>query len=184
MDHSRALAGVVAATEDTVAHTCAQLAERRPARAERLRQLSQHAHQEAVRMRERERDHGQPPARRTDLGRGQVAAQEGPLAAWVRPGASGPVVMLSGEADMRSSGELVELLVSQLAGGARRLTVDVSGLSFADSAAVRALIMAAKVFRERGGTLVLLRPQRAVAKALNLFGANQLITVREPDGGP
>jgi anti-sigma B factor antagonist len=183
LGQSRTLAGVVAATEDTVALTYAQLAERRPARAERLRQLSQHAHQEAVHMRERARDSGQPPARRTDLGRGSAAAREGPLAAWVRTGPSGPVVVLSGEADMKSSGELTELLVSQLSGGARRLTVDVSGLSFADSASVRALVIAAKVFKERGGTLVLLRPQRAVAKVLNLLGADQLIAVREPGGG-
>lgn len=76
---SRALAGVVAETEDTVALTYARLAERRSARAERLRQLSRHAHQEAARMRELAHDRSQPPAQRTDLGRGRAAAREAPL---------------------------------------------------------------------------------------------------------
>src|SRR5262249_58093484 len=85
MAQSRALAGAVAATEDTVALTYARLAERRPPRAERLRQLSQHARAEAGRL-------------------------------------------------------------------------------------------------ERGGTLVLLRPQRAVAKMLNLLGADQLIARHDGEG--
>jgi len=91
-------------------------------------------------------------------------------------------VVLSGEVDMRSSGELAELLVPHLSGSARRLMVDVSGLSFADSASVRALVMAAKALRERGGTLVLLRPQPAVAKVLNLLRADRLIAVHEGGG--
>jgi anti-anti-sigma factor len=62
----------------------------------------------------------------------------------------------------------------------RRLVVDASGLRFADSESVRVLVVAAKMLRERGGELVLLRPQAAVAKVLNLMGADQVIIVEEP----
>ena len=57
-------------------------------------------------------------------------------------GAAGPVVILSGEADLRSAGRLGELLTVQLATGVERLQVDVSGLSFMDSASMRALVLA------------------------------------------
>jgi anti-anti-sigma factor len=76
----------------------------------------------------------------------------------VAAGEAGPVVVLSGEADLRSAGRLSELLTSQLAAGAVRLLVDVSGLSFADSASVRALV------------LVLVRPQPVVMRVLELLG--------------
>ena len=69
-------------------------------------------------------------------------------------GAAGPVVILSGEADLWSAGRLGELLTVQLATGVERLRVDVSGLSFIDSASMRALVLAARALRERAGVLV------------------------------
>jgi anti-anti-sigma factor len=58
------------------------------------------------------------------------------------------------------------------------LTIDVSGLSFADSASVRVLVLAARTLKKRGGGLVLLRPQRGVARMLEITGADQMIKVR------
>jgi anti-anti-sigma regulatory factor len=49
-------------------------------------------------------------------------------------GADGPIVVLSGEADATSARLLREMLTTQLSTGARRVTVDASGLSFLDSA--------------------------------------------------
>jgi len=100
------------------------------------------------------------------------------LKASVAAGESGPVVLLSGEADLASARELSELLTAQLAGGVQRLMVDLSGLRFADSASVRALVLAGKTLRERGGALVLARPQRAVARVLELMGVDQLLVVQ------
>ena len=102
-------------------------------------------------------------------------------------GESGPVVVLSGEADWSTVGQLSELITAQLAGGVRQLMVDASGLRFADSASVRVLVLAARTLKERGGALVLLRPQPAVARMLTLLGVDQSITVRggtepEPEG--
>jgi anti-anti-sigma factor len=111
---------------------------------------------------------------------------EGMLEAWVAAGASGPVIFLSGETGPGSKAQLSALLTRQLAGGTRHLTVDVSGLRSADPAGLRALVLAAVLLTDRGGGLVLLRPQEPVARALALTGAGHLFTIRggtpgEPD---
>ena len=93
-------------------------------------------------------------------------------------GESGPVVVLSGEADWSTVGQLSELITAQLAGGVRQLMVDASGLRFADSASVRVLVLAARTLKERGGALVLMRPQPAVARVLELMGADQLLVIQ------
>jgi anti-anti-sigma factor len=107
------------------------------------------------------------------------------LEASVAAGESGPVITLCGEADPASKAQLSALLARQLAGGTQYLTVDVSGLRFADPAAMRALILAAITLTDRGGTLVLLRPQEPVARALALTGAGHMFTIRgETQGEP
>ena len=103
---------------------------------------------------------------------------QGVLEASVAAGESGPVIVLAGEADLTCAEQFGELLTGQLAGGTRRLTIDVSGLRFADSASIRALVLAAKTLKERDGSLVLLHPQRPVARVLALLGADQMITIR------
>jgi anti-anti-sigma factor len=100
---------------------------------------------------------------------------------------SGPVVVLSGEADYTCLAQLDAVLTGQLSGGTRWLTIDVSGLRFADTASIRALILAAKALRERYGSLVLLNPQRPVARVLALLGADQMFTIQtgpDPRDGP
>ena len=86
--------------------------------------------------------------------------------------------MLSGESDLMSARQLNELLTAQLAAGTQDLVLDVSGLRFADSASVRALVLAARTLRKRSGSLILIRPQPAVARVLELMGATQLLVVR------
>jgi anti-sigma B factor antagonist len=102
----------------------------------------------------------------------------GALESSVAAGTQGPVVVLSGEADLMSAGQLTELLTEQLAGGALHLTIDLSGLIFADSASVRALVLAGRTLRERGGSLVLIRPQPPVARVLELMGVTELLSVQ------
>ena len=97
----------------------------------------------------------------------------------VAAGALGPVVTLSGEADVTTVAELNQTLTAQLASDARHLTVDLSGLCFADSAVIRELVMAGRKLKDRGGGLVLANPQPAVARALSLLGVDQAIEVRD-----
>lgn len=113
-----------------------------------------------------------------------MLAAVGMLQTSVTAGESGPVVILSGEADLSSAAQLSDLLTAQLSSGAQRLMVDVSGLSFADSASVRALVLAGKTLKERGGTLVIARPRRAVARLLELMGVDELLVVQGGAAGP
>ena len=107
------------------------------------------------------------------------------LTARVAAGESGPVIVLSGEADLTTVAQLSALITAQLAGGTRQLTIDVSGLWFADSATIRTLMLAARTLRDGGGSLVLLRPQQSVARMLALTGAEQMFTIRgETHGEP
>jgi len=109
---------------------------------------------------------------------GDGAIPQSPLTAWVAAGESGPVIVLSGEADLTCAGQLSALITAQLSRGTRQLTIDVSELRFADSASIRTLVLAARTLRERGGSLVLLRPRQPVARVLTLTGAEQMFTIR------
>jgi stage II sporulation protein AA (anti-sigma F factor antagonist) len=103
----------------------------------------------------------------------------GALESSVAAGDSGPVIVLAGEADLMSAEQLSELLAAQVSSGAQQLLVDASELRFADSASVRALVLAARTLRERGGSLVLIRPQPAVARVLELLGVTDLLAVQD-----
>jgi anti-anti-sigma factor len=88
------------------------------------------------------------------------------------------VITLSGETDVTTVAELSELVTAQLSGGTLHLTIDASGLNFADSASVRVLVLTARTLQQRGGGLVLLRPQRVLVRMLEIMGADQMITIR------
>ena len=94
-------------------------------------------------------------------------------------GEAGPVVMLSGEADLTTVAELADALSAQLAAGVRHLTVDLSRLRFADSAVIRELVLADRRLKDRGGGLALAHPQPVVARALSLLGVDRAIEVRD-----
>jgi anti-anti-sigma factor len=104
----------------------------------------------------------------------------------VTTGRSGTVLVLSGEADVTTIQELSEFLAAQLSGGTTDLTIDMSGLRFADSATIATLLTAARTLRERGGKIALLRPRLNVARVLSLTGADTLMTVlgEEEDAQP
>jgi anti-anti-sigma factor len=78
------------------------------------------------------------------------------------------VITLSGEADLTNIAQLDELIIAQLSRGIKRLAVDAAELSFIDSTAVRTLLVAALTLNDRGGGMIMLRPQRPVARAGNL----------------
>ena len=96
----------------------------------------------------------------------------------------GVVIRLSGEADLSTLGQLRDALNDQISGGARQLTIDLSGLRFADSGSIRALTEAHLTLKAQGGTLELVHPQPNVARILVLLGIDQVLTVRpQPDSG-
>lgn len=94
------------------------------------------------------------------------------------------VMRLSGEADLSTLGQLRDALNDQISGDARQLTIDLSGLRFADSSSIRALTDAHLALRAQGGTLELVHPQPNVARILVLLGIDQVLTVRpQQDSG-
>jgi anti-anti-sigma factor len=112
------------------------------------------------------------------------------LRASVAAGESGPVIVLSGEADLTTVAQLSDLVTGQLSSGTLYLMIDAAGLRFADSASIRVLLLAARTLKERGGGLVLLHPQRPITRMLTLLGADGMITIKgetegtpEPEGG-
>jgi anti-sigma B factor antagonist len=107
----------------------------------------------------------------------------GTLRASVAAGQSGPLITLSGEADLADAAELSALISAQLSDGTQVLTIDMSGLHFADSATIRTLVLAARTLKERAGRLVLLRPQPPVARVLELLGADQMFTIQPGNRG-
>jgi anti-anti-sigma factor len=106
-----------------------------------------------------------------------VGAGMGMLQITVAAEESGPVVRLFGECDLSVTGQLSDALNAQITGG-QHLTVDLSGLRFADSACIRTLVKAHVALTERGGTLELAFPQPSVARVLRLLGVDQRLPVR------
>jgi anti-sigma B factor antagonist len=102
-----------------------------------------------------------------------------PFGAVAAAGESGPVIVLSGEADLTVVPVLEEVLGTQVASGVPLVTVDLSGLTFADSAAIAVLVRASRALHERGGVLELVHPRPAVARTLALLGVDQALTVRD-----
>jgi len=96
----------------------------------------------------------------------------------VAAGASGPLIVLSGVADISTITQLSGVITSQLSEITRQLIIDASGLRFADSAAIALLLLVARTLKGQGGTMVLIRPQPAVARAVTLADPGQIIMIQ------
>jgi len=102
----------------------------------------------------------------------------------LRVSAAGQVMVLAGEADMTTVRQLTEALGARLAEPATHLTIDISGLCFADASSVRLLAAAAATFVSRGGNLVLTSPQPSVRRMLTLLCLDGTLTIRsDPAAG-
>ncbi len=95
----------------------------------------------------------------------------------VTAGPAHTLVSLAGECDLNTGRQLRDALTSEVSRGARRLILDLSGLTFMDSTGMQVLLGARTVLAVRGGILILVSPQPVVARILELTGADQLIPV-------
>ena len=93
------------------------------------------------------------------------------------PGHDRPSVNRQVPSSSLGAGATKAVTVSPPACGTRHLTVDVAGLEFADTGSIRVFLPAARTLRQRGGDLVLLRPQRTLARVLEIIGADEAITI-------
>jgi anti-anti-sigma factor len=94
-----------------------------------------------------------------------------------RDGNSRTVVRLVGEADVTTPA-LAEVLGAEAAKKPHLLLVDISELTFIDSAALNEILQAHRKLRADGGRLELAGPRRAVARILQLSAIDQIIPVR------
>ena len=86
------------------------------------------------------------------------------------------VVRLVGEADLTTRA-LTEVLDAEAAKRPRVLLVDVSGLTFIDSAALHEIVRAHRKLRADGCQLTLVSPRLEVARILQLSGLDQVVPI-------
>ena len=87
------------------------------------------------------------------------------------------VLWLAGEADLTTRA-LAEVLTAEAAKKPRLLLVDMSGLTFIDSAALHEIVRAHRKLRADGCLLALVSPSPMVSRILQLSGLDQVIPVR------
>ena len=95
----------------------------------------------------------------------------------VTAGPAYTLVTLAGECDLHTGRQLRDVLTSEVSRGARRMILDLSGLSFMDSTGMQVLLSVRTVLNVRNGTLSVVAPQPVVARILELTGADQYIPV-------
>jgi anti-sigma B factor antagonist len=91
------------------------------------------------------------------------------------------VLALAGELDLASAYDLEAAVLQICAEGAKELMLDLSRVSFADSAGLRALVSATSVCGEHGCALSITHAQEPVARLLELTGLAQKLSYRRGD---
>ena len=91
-----------------------------------------------------------------------------------RPAGVG-VVRLIGRSDLLTSAEVPQLFAQLIAGGNRRLIVDLAEVPFIDSSGLAALISALKAAREAGGDLRIARPTDQARSILEITNLNRVL---------
>ncbi len=89
-------------------------------------------------------------------------------------------VALKGRLDILGA-EVIALPLATLAGAKQGLIVDMSGVSFIASIAIRHLVSAAKALSRRNGRLVLLNPTEMVTEVLTTSGLTNLLPIVRSD---
>jgi anti-anti-sigma factor len=91
---------------------------------------------------------------------------------------------LSGELDIATAPQLEQAVASALVAGARRVLIDLRGLSFVDSSGLRVLIILTDKARDERWALALLRPPEPSLSVFRLTGADEYLPfVEDVDAG-
>ena len=86
-----------------------------------------------------------------------------------------PLVRLTGDLDYAGRGALETALFAHLDNSS--VAVDMSCVTFIDSAAISMLIKALKAYRARGADLVIVDPSLAVQKMLEITGLRRIFAI-------
>ena len=87
------------------------------------------------------------------------------------------VVAPVGRIDSNTSDALEKAVLGRLAGGEKRLVIDLQGVEYISSAGLRVLILVANKLRPLGGQLVLCSLGKSVREVFELAGLTALFTI-------
>jgi anti-sigma B factor antagonist len=87
------------------------------------------------------------------------------------------VVVLGGEIDIYSAPQFKEVLVNGIEGGARRVIVDLSGVTFIDSTALGVLVSGAKRVRPRNGNLDIVCTDENIIRIFEITGLDRIFGI-------
>jgi anti-sigma B factor antagonist len=87
------------------------------------------------------------------------------------------LIALSGELDLHSSGELGTAVADVLAQSPTAIEIDAVGLSFADSAGLRALLVARNDASDHGVALRVIRVSDPLGRLLEMTGLREILGV-------
>jgi anti-sigma B factor antagonist len=87
------------------------------------------------------------------------------------------IVILEGEIDIYSAPEFKEVLVTGIEGGATRVIVDLSRVTFIDSTALGVLVSGAKRVRPRNGSLDIVCTDENIIRIFEITGLDRIFGI-------
>ena len=94
------------------------------------------------------------------------------------------VVRIAGELDMADADQVGDVLTGAVDMGKRLVRVQLADLRFADSSAIKAILIGAQAADERGVAYELVSPRGLVQRLLEVTGLNHALTVVHESEGP
>lgn len=87
------------------------------------------------------------------------------------------VVSVVGELDMADADQVGQILVEAAEAGKPIVRLELAGLTFADSSAIKAILVGAQAANERGVTYELVNPHDRVMRLLEVTGLDKVLTI-------
>ena len=88
-------------------------------------------------------------------------------------------LVVTGEVDLSTAGELAEAGLAALAAGAAVVIVDLSGVTFLDSTGLAALVTINNRARNDGAALIIARPRARVRQLFHITGLDAAFTITD-----
>ena len=86
-------------------------------------------------------------------------------------------VSIIGEVDMADADRVGEVLIEAASAGKSIVCVDLAGLEFADSSAIKAILLGANAAGDNGVSYELVNPHGSVSRLLGVTGLSDALTV-------
>jgi anti-sigma B factor antagonist len=98
--------------------------------------------------------------------------------------AAGATLRLTGELDGATSGDVVAEFDQALRAGRKAITLDLAGVSFIDSAGLRAIILIQQRAAEQDVPLAIIPPPTPLLELLEITGLTERLVLASEDGAP